>query len=808
MNQVTLTIDKQLVTVPAGMMVVDAAKTVGIKIPTFCYHPKLKEVGMCRMCLVEIGRPVIDRATGELQHEADGSPKIQFAPKLETSCTTPAAEGMVVITNSAKVLAARKEMLEFLLTSHPLDCPVCDKGGECPLQNLTMKHGPGESRFIYEDKKHLKKHISLGELIYLDRERCIQCGRCVRFQQEVADDPVIDFYQRGRSMEIISLSEPGFDSIFSGNTTDICPVGALTTADFRFGARPWELNQSASICNHCAVNCNLTYNTRREAKSNGRDIIKRIMPRQNEQVNEIWICDKGRFAYHYAESAERLTKPLVRKNGELQPVEWDEAMQVVHENMQFHSVQMLTIAGGRLSNEDLFNLAVLTRERAGKAVLYSDMAGGDVVAQVGLGYGSNLSELGKGDAILVAACDLHEEAPLWWLRVKQAAERGADLIVVNPRQTRLEKYATHIVRYDYGQEAQTITDLTPGAVKPLEDFQTAALAFAKAVNAVVIYGSEGTDYHLSACLAAACGNLLKVTGHVGKPNNGLLPAWQQGNVQGAWEMGFRPETDLGSALADARVVLIVGADPVGDDPALKAALSSAKFILVQELFLTETARLADVVLPVQAMQEREGTYTSGERRVQRFYQAIAPLDGTRPDFSLTAEIAQKMDIHLNGQVASLAFQQLADSIPAFAGLNYRKLAESPEQWPPIGRSNLYYGGTGYENHQGIGLQLFTSADRGEELTWKSLPALKQTVTGLKIVPVTCLYDRGSLMQYSTLLEQRIAPVAIRLHPATAEQYKLPEEGTVEIEFGTRKLNVSVIIDEKVPQGVALLPRSV
>lgn len=808
MKQVTLTIDKQMVTVPAGMMIVDAAKTVGIKIPTFCYHPKLKEVGMCRMCLVEIGRPVMDRATGELQHEADGSPKIQFAPKLETSCTTPVAEGMVVITNNAKVLEARNAILEFLLTSHPLDCPVCDKGGECPLQNLTMKHGPGVSRFIYEDKKHLKKLISLGELIYLDRERCIQCGRCVRFQQEVVDDPVIAFYQRGRSMEIISLSEPGFDSIFSGNTTDICPVGALTTSDFRFGARPWELNQAASICNHCAVNCNLTYNTRREAKSKGRDIIKRVMPRQNEQVNEIWICDKGRFAYHYAESAERLTKPMVRKNGELQPVEWDEAMQVVHENMQFNSVHMLTIAGGRLSNEDLFNLAVLTRERAGKAMLYSDMAGGDVVSQVGLGYGSNLSQLGKGDAILVAACDLHEEAPLWWLRVKQAAERGAELIVVNPRETRLDEHATHIVRYEYGQEAQTITGMTPGAAKPLESALAGAHAFAGAANAVIIYGSDGTDYHLSASLAAACGNLLKVTGHVGKPNNGLLPAWQQGNVQGAWEMGFRPETDLVSDLKDARVVYIAGADPAGDAPALKAALSSDKFILVQELFLTETARLADVVLPVQAMQEREGSYTSGERRVQRFYQAIAPLPGTRPDFALTAEIARKMEIELNDNAASLAFQQLADSIPAYAGLNYGKLAESPEQWPPIGRSNLYYGGTGYDNHQGIGVQLHTAADRGEDLIWESLPSPKQTATGLKIVPVTCLYDRGRLMQYSTLLEQRIVPVAIRVHPATAELYNLPAEGTVEIEFGSRKRNVSVIMDEKVPQGVALLPRSV
>ncbi|MEN6523858.1 MAG: molybdopterin-dependent oxidoreductase, partial [Anaerolineaceae bacterium] len=539
-KQVTLTIDKRSVTAPAGMMVVDAAKKVGIKIPTFCYHPKMEPVGMCRMCLVEIGKPVIDRVTGQVQMDENGAPKIQYAPKLETACTTPVSEGMVVITDSEKVIAARKEMLEFFLTSHPLDCPVCDKGGECPLQNLTMQHGPGVSRFIYDDKKHLGKQIPLGELIILDRERCIQCGRCVRFQHELVDDPVIAFCQRGRSIEIITQSQPGFDSIFSGNTTDICPVGALTTVDFRFGARPWEMNQAASICNHCAVNCNITYNTRREAKSDGRTIIKRVMPRQNEQVNEIWMCDKGRFAYHYSESPERLTQPMVRKDGFLQPVDWEEAMQAVDDNMKFMSVGMLTIAGGRLSNEDLFNLAVLTRERAGTAVLYTDMAGGDIVEKVGFSQGSNLAELGKGDTILVVACDLHEEAPIWWLRVKQAAERGATLIVVNPRKTRLEKYATHIIRYEYGEEVQTIAGMTPGTRKPLENAKEAAEAFVSAQNAIVIFGSEGIGLTASAALAAACGDLLKATGHTGKPNNGLLPAWSNGNTQGAWEMGFRP----------------------------------------------------------------------------------------------------------------------------------------------------------------------------------------------------------------------------------------------------------------------------
>jgi NADH-quinone oxidoreductase subunit G len=286
---INLKIDGRDVSVPAGTLVVDAAKLAGITIPVFCYHPKLEPVGMCRMCLVDIGRPAVDRATGQPMLNDDGTPKITFGPKLETACTTPVSEGMVVWGATEKVMAARKDVLEFLLTSHPLDCPVCDKGGECPLQNQTMAFGPGVSRFLFDEKNHLEKHVPLGDLIYLDRERCIQCARCVRFSDQLAGDPVIGFYDRGRQLEIVTYSEPGFDSIFSGNTTDICPVGALTTVDFRFGARPWEMSSSSSICTHCPVGCNISYSVRREAKSKGRCVVKRVLPRQNEAVNEIWI---------------------------------------------------------------------------------------------------------------------------------------------------------------------------------------------------------------------------------------------------------------------------------------------------------------------------------------------------------------------------------------------------------------------------------------------------------------------------------------------------------------------------------------
>ena len=501
-------------------MVVDAAKKIGNDIPVFCYHPKMEPVGMCRVCLVEIGRPMVDRATGKPLMNEDGTVKVQFGPKLETGCTTPVSEGMVVHTQTDGVTAARKDILEFLLTSHPLDCPICDKGGECPLQNLTMRHGPGNSRFLFDEKQHLAKNVPLGDLIYLDRERCIQCARCVRFQSEVVDEPVIGFYNRGRKLEIMSNSTPGFDSFFSGNTTDICPVGALTTADFRFGARPWELKSAASVCTHCPVGCNLTINVRREAKTGGDMAIKRIMPRQNENVNEIWICDKGRMGYHYAESNERLTTPLVRKGTDLVPVSWDEALDLAAERIRCTG-QLVTLAGGRLSNEDLFNLGQVTQFAHGRTLLYTYMGGGDLTARYGLAEGSNLGTLGKGDAVLVIASDLHQEAPIWWLRLKQAAKRGAELIVLNPRETRLDKYAAHVVRYPYGQEVETLSAFLPGAEVP-EALQAVVSAFQAAENAIVFYGSEGLGLDGSQVVAQTAASLIYSRGKVGQPNNGLV----------------------------------------------------------------------------------------------------------------------------------------------------------------------------------------------------------------------------------------------------------------------------------------------
>jgi NADH-quinone oxidoreductase subunit G len=798
---VTLTIDGVKVSAPKGTLIVDAAKRIGNDIPVFCYHPKMKPVGMCRVCLVEVGRVQRDRATGQVVLDDTGQPKVAFGPKMETACTTPVEEGMVVVGASDKVREGRDDILEFILTSHPLDCPICDKGGECPLQNLTMRHGPGQSRFIYGEKIHFEKRVPLGgpddALIYLDRERCIQCARCTRFQEEIADDPVIGFYERGRKLEIVTFSEPGFDSKFSGNTTDICPVGALTTRDFRFGARPWELTPAASICNHCPVGCNVTFSTRREAKAGGAHVIKRVLPRQNEQVNEIWMCDKGRFGHHFVESPDRLKTPLIRRNGELTEASWDEALALVSDRFISAGRGLAALLGDRLSNEDLYAVRKVVTELGGQAALNSPMGGGEQVQLVGVGVGTNFGAMGAGTAILVVASDLEEEAPVWWLRVKQAAERGATLIVANGRATKADRAARYTIRYGYGHEVATVLGML------IAGSSEAADAFAKAENGVILFGREGLDLAASSALAQACANLLIATHHYGKPNNGLIGVWPGANTMGAWDMGVKAR-DLTQPMSGVTAAWMVAADPVGDGVVSADALRQSGFVVVQELFLTETAKAADVVLPAAAWAERDGTYTNGERRVQRFYPAV-PARG-KPDYQIAAEIGARVGVALP-KFASLVFNEIAKNVPAYAGLSYQALAKVEKQFPDVGGVDLYYGGASYANEQGLGAQVKSGAERGEPVSAHEVKVHEPRLDGLTLVPTTLLYDRGTTFVRSLLMHPRLPQPYVELNSADAAQLGVKDGDTVKVAVSGATAEVTARVDGRAPEGVALMPES-
>ena len=830
---VTLTIDGSEVTVPSGTLVVDAAMKIGVEIPVFCYHPKMEPVGMCRMCLVAIGRPVRDRATGDLVLEEDGSPQLNFGPGLQTGCTVPVSEGMVVVTDSQPVEEARESIIEFLLTSHPLDCPICDKGGECPLQNLTMEYGDGQSRMVYSDKLKLEKNVPLGDLIYLDRERCIQCGRCVRFQDEIVDDPVLAFHNRGRRLEIVTMSEPGFDSYWSGNTTDICPVGALTTADFRFGARPWELNPVSTLSVHGPAGSNMTFSTRREAKSGGRSVIKRVLPRQNELVNEIWISDRDRFVYHFAEAADRLQTPLVRRNGSLTAASWDEALNLVASKLEEHKNSVAGLTGDRLSNEDLYLFQKLFRK--GLKSNHIDLAnrhlgGGEVVAKVGMTSSEDVSPpacLGAGDAILVVATDLHEEEPIWWLRVKQAAERGAKLVILNLRPTRLDEFASVCLHYGPGEALSIVQNLLTAAKVEAESDDSLVVAanlLVEANNLVAFYGYEGLNYAETETLARLLGNLLLIKNgssmdHYGRENNGLIPVWPHNNTQGAWDMGihpallpgYKPVKDRGldarsiyaaTQNGDIGALYVMGADPVGDG--LMAGRGNLDFLVVQELFLTETAAAADVVLPAQSWAERDGTFTSGERRVQRYFPAIQPAGASRADWQILGQIGERMGVWKAPIAAGQIFSELAKATAQYKNMTYRSLAQTEPQWPIVTGDDAYYQGNVIANRSGLGQQ-WSASDLGSvELFEVGDQIAPVALDNLQVVRIAALFTAGTLINRSEVIAPRIARPTLILSSDDAADLGLAEGDHASIIIAGREFRTYVAVVDLVAPGLALL----
>ena len=737
-DQVNLTVDGVSVAVPKGTLIVDAAKKIQNDIPIFCYHPKLKPVGMCRMCLVEVGTPKIDPATKQVVMGEDGKPVIAMIPKLQTACTTPVSEGMVVKTATPQVKDAREDVLEFLLTSHPLDCPICDKGGECPLQNLTLAYGPGVSRFDYADKQHNDKHAPLGEMIFLDRERCIMCARCVRFQDEIADDHVLGIHDRGRYAEIVTMSDPGFDSYFSGCTTDICPVGALTTADFRFKARPWELDSTQSVCNHCSVGCNISLNTRLDTKSGGHEI-KRVMPRQNEQVNEIWMCDKGRFAHHYTRAQDRLKQPMIRKDGVLREATWEQAMLAIGDKLKV-SKNTVGVIGDRIANEDAFLFGKLMKLANGTVAMSPNTVAGyaDIVRAYGLGKDSDFGQLGKGDVIVVVNADVEESAPVWFLRLKAAVtDRGAMLIIAHSRSTKMHRYARQILRFEPGMAAKS----TVGSV----EIAASNDALKNARNLLFVFGDEQLDAPSSRALAQHLANVLIDTGHAGKANSGLLPMYAHGNTQGVYDvlnvLNVPNVQNVGLAW-------LVGVGDAADAP-------NASFTIVQDLFLTDLAKTADVVLPALSFAEREGTFTSGDRRVQRFYRALPALGQAKPDWWAFQEAAKQLGAAWMYWSTQQIFEDLAKNVPAYAGLGYDALSQTEAQWPPMGRDDLYYGGTVYDNTGGLGVRYAADAER-EGFVAKATPVTvpDPSIAAMQRKP-RALYQQGELIRRSAVLQQRI-----------------------------------------------------
>ena len=801
-NTVKIIIDDQEYEVPAGANLVDAAKIIGNDVPVFCYHPKMAPVGMCRMCLVELGSIEKDRATGEVVLDDQGQPKVRWFPKLQTACTQVVSDGMVVRTNTNQVEDARRDVLEFLLTSHPLDCPICDKGGECPLQNLTMAHGPGVSRMYFTDKIRLDKHVPLGDLIFLDEERCIQCARCIRFQDEIVGDDVLAFHERGRRLQIVTNSDPPFDTYFSGNTTDICPVGALTTIDFRFGARPWELTNVPSICPHDAAGSNITLSTRLDRDYGGRAIIKRVMPRQNELVNEIWISDKTRFGHHFTRSTDRLQTPHVQGSSE----SWNEALRLTAEKLQAANGDVAVIAGSGLSTEDMWTLRQLVNGLGSQRLgaWPPTHAGADLVAQVGVGKGTNLGKLGKGDAVLVIASDLEEEVPIWRLRLKQAHDRGAYLVVANARHTRLADFASASVTYETGYAAHWLNEIETNAPEVAQNL-------AEAENLIVVTGAEGLSLEGSRALMQAAANFLVKTGHVGRPQNGLLSAFPGPNGMGLYYTGYTPEVTQEILANPPKVLIVAQADLLFDDPNAAAWLDKVETIISLSLFEDGAALRAYAVLPIQSFAERDGTFINGERRVQRFYTAQGPLGEALPAWQVAARLGEILGQGKARMTTAAVMLDISKNLLEFENMRFKDLAHVEPQFPIIGEG-VYYGGTAYNNTGGLGIQLASAADRGEPVgpNTVTLPDVEKVGKGkLRILPVTVLYNRERTFQPSVddIMHPRVADPYLELNAEDAQKLNIKHGDIVEVVASDGlAVQVRAHVNGSAPLGTVILPR--
>jgi NADH-quinone oxidoreductase subunit G len=649
-DTVSVTIDGFEISVPKGTLVIRAAEILGIQIPRFCEHPLLDPIGACRQCLVEI----------------------QGQRKPQASCTIACTDGMVVNTQLTSAVAdkAQQGQMEFLLINHPLDCPMCDKGGECPLQNQAMSNGRGETRYNLP-KRTFPKPVALSTEVLLDRERCIQCTRCTRFADQIAGDPLIELFERGAQEQIgIGEGQP-FDSYFSGNTVQICPVGALTGAAYRFRSRPYDLVSTPSVCEHCASGCRLRTDHRR-----GR--VMRRLAGDDPQVNEEWNCDKGRWAFAYDVQPDRLTVPLIRNaDGVLEPASWPEAVATAAEGLSAARGRAAVLAGGRLTLEDAYGYAKFARVALRsndvdmRARPHSAEEAQFLAAHVaGQGIDVSYQDLERAPAVLLAGFEPEDESPIVFLRLRKAADKhGLRVLSLAPFASRgLRKMSGELIMTEPGAEAAALGAMITG------DGHPEATDLLKRDGAVILAGERLATVPgaLSAAvrLAHATGARLawvpRRAGERGAVEAGALPnllpigrpvaaAGARAEVARLWGAATLPEEpgrDTGEILSaaaagdlDALVVAGVDPDDLPDPTLAMAALESAAFVVSLELRASAVTDRADVVFPVASVAEKAGTFVNWEGRGGTFSRALdAP--GTAPDLEILGGIADEMDVHL------------------------------------------------------------------------------------------------------------------------------------------------------------------
>jgi NADH-quinone oxidoreductase subunit G len=664
---VTIEINGIQVEVPKGELIVESVKRIGGEVPIFCYHKRMIPVGMCRMCLIEVGFK-----------QEDGS--VRMMPKPQAACTLPADKNMVIFTDTESVQKDRRGVLEFLLINHPLDCPICDRGGECPLQNNTQFYGPSTSRFI-EVKRHLPKAFPLSKYVTLDLERCIQCGRCVRFTEEISGDAQLAFLFRGAEMQPRTFELTDFTSRFSGNVIEICPVGALTSSQYRFRARPWDLETKPAICTECSNGCNVWFDYR-----SGRMV--RINGRENEQVNEEWTCDRGKFGQTWLNSPDRLDKVLLRDGDSLRQSSWAEAYESLLPHFRGQGDTVAVLAGQRVSNEALFLFKKLARESFGTrnldhrwtSHLPAESEGPE--PELGL-FEANLTfqSLEQEPVIFVFGGNLADEQPMLYLRTRKAWFRhGARVVVVGFGAQEAEMFAEASLRISPGEASDVLRSLIASVRGAVPEERIAPVASVLRGGFVLLASRSLYDLPDGREIVRLLGELCQAANCAEKFN--LLA--KGANEQGARELRFLPagggrntrEVLEGCCDGSIRALWLVEADPFVwlDRNLVERALESVEYLVVQDTARTEAFDFASVVLPVCAFPEQDGTYVNVERRIQRIRQILPPRGSAKPSWRVGTELLLRAEgIPPFFNVREI-LRAISEESPAFAGIGWEDLA--------------------------------------------------------------------------------------------------------------------------------------
>jgi NADH-quinone oxidoreductase chain G len=802
---VNLTIDGKQVKVDKTSTILEAAEQAGIRIPVLCHAKKLLPYGACRVCLVEVE---------------------QMKGRLIPACTTPVTEGMVVTTMSDEIKKVRKTVLEFLLVNHVVDCPICDKGGECDLQDLTYEYEVTKNRF--DDAKFNWETDERNPFIERNMNRCVLCGKCVRVCDEIVAYGSYSFIERGFDTKVATAYDRGLDCEFCGQCVSMCPVGALLPRPFKFKARPWQIKEVDTVCGYCGNGCTVTLGVLNNK-------VETIRFNDKNGVNDGNLCVRGRFGYSFINSENRITRPMIRRNGRLEPATWSEAVDAVVSGFEKARSDkgVGILSGGRLTNEEFFLLKKLAANSIKTPHL--DHSGGECYKGVTVGLRQTLGigastgtypQVEECDAILSIRSDFYETHPVFGMVVNQAVKRhDAQLIVVSDKkgkftklphaQTLLSKPGTELsvinamcqyllaegLAATEGVEGvdelkKALSDQTPAKVAKLtgvdaEAIKSAAKKLAESKNAAILL-AYGLPYSAqSAELGTAAANLSILTGAVDSNNGGLYLCGEKANSQGALDLNILPgDKGFGAqkmldAAAEGKIsaLYLVGEDPVVSYPdraKVKKALEKIPFLVVQDIFMTASCEEADVILPATSFAEKDGTFTNAERRIQRVRPGVSAPGEAKTDLAIFSLIAGRFGDQLSYTGPAAIFAELKQEAPGYEAVEFDK----------IGPQGVVWGG---ENLKPAYKKLVPVEGS------KPLDARFQMVTG------SALYHSGTLSTHAKGPLAAMPEPYIEFGAEDAAELTLKEGETVAVKGNGAELRLKVKLGKRLPKGVVFVP---